>query len=235
MSSYENENTMEYFYIYKGRITKKVPQGTIGSVVRVATFKDQNGNETNKEICEKVFKGIKGKIINFKLEDVTYAERTQQTWKVFFDDNGSKSCLNIPFNSKMSSYLLKCVPNINIDVEIAIEAGVGNDKSTGKEYEWLKVYEYNKNPQAMIQVMPLYSKNHPDFPSGKYDELNEKWDYSEQREFLKNVGIEFSSKFKDNNDYSTPGTYSQNTDQIKTTEEYEAQISGISETEDLPF
>lgn len=116
-----NNEHGNFITIYKGRLTRRVPEGTPGSISRETT-KGQI-----KTVHEKYYDAFVGKLIGIKTMDGGYGKQ----WLFSFKDTADVYTLALGYDSGTALSFLAMLPNVDVTKEMKVSSSLTtNNKGT---------------------------------------------------------------------------------------------------------
>lgn len=208
----------QYFNIVDGKLTIRVPEGTLESTTRV--------NKIGKTVHEVKYLDLLAKLVSITTSDSPYGKNWEFDFKAYDE---SILTLQLGYSSSFAKALLKKLPNINLEEEFTIKPFSGEITQvdgTKKKVSTITVY------QNGVKIEPFYNKETPNgLPQMELITVKgvETWDDTKQLKFLEEMVAKTMQ--------STPATIEAYEKAMNSSEELaqtEADAVLIDE-EDLPF
>lgn len=168
-----NNEHGNFITIYKGRLTRRVPEGTPGSISRETT-KGQI-----KTVHEKYYDAFVGKLVGIKTMDGGYGKQ----WLFSFKDTADVYTLALGYDSGTALAFLAMLPNVDLSKEMKVSSSLTiNNKGTESTSIFIN--------QNGVPVKHAYTKTNPNgLPAWKPVVVNGVtiWDKTDTLNFLEEM------------------------------------------------
>lgn len=175
MDGFSNRDKNIYFNIFNGKICRKVPLGTEGSIERV--------NKLGNTVSEVFYDSFTGLLVNIRLQpDGGYGKQ----WAFDFKTEGGSICtLQLGVSNGFATALIKVLPNIDLDKVITITPNIG--EYNGKQTSTLFV---NQDGKALKHAFTREVPNSMPDLEKKIISGKEVWDDTERLNFFEKLIME---------------------------------------------
>lgn len=168
--AFENKTRGNFFTIYNGKFSQRVPEGTVGATSRV--------NKEGKTVHERYYESFTAKLIDIKTQDGNYGKN----WLFSFQDGGEVFILQLPYSNSFATAFLKMLPNIDVSKEMTIEPDSKVVDGKTKSSLFVK--------QGGVNIKHAYTKDAPNgLPDLEQVQVKGQmvWDDTKRIDFLYNM------------------------------------------------
>jgi len=174
-------NSAKIVTIVEGKFSIRLADDSDNTKAVERTLK--KGKNAGKVVKELHYTGIEGKIQSCYVDESDFGANFIT---VMEDDEGSKFKLQMPLDSQFFSQYAKRMPNIDRTQPLFL--GLGFDREKGRHFLFAR-----QNGEKVLMKFTRDNPNGIPEPTVKTVQGKEKWDYSEQANFLYEVAMDFSN------------------------------------------